>query len=75
MPAAQVAAPLIDECFVSLECKVIDTKMVAKYGFFVLEVVKAWIDSSKKNPRTIHHAGKGYFMVAGKTIKLPSRKA
>jgi len=26
-----------------------------------------------KNPRTLHHQGKGAFMVAGDTIKLPSR--
>jgi hypothetical protein len=47
--------------------------MVAKYNFFILEVTKAWIDPSRKQPRTIHHKGKGVFMVAGKTIKLLSR--
>lgn len=73
--ASRVKAPLIDECYVGLECRVIDTRMVARYGFFVLQVVKAWIDSSRKDPRTIHHVGKGSFMVAGRTIKLPSRKA
>jgi flavin reductase (DIM6/NTAB) family NADH-FMN oxidoreductase RutF len=74
-PAARVTAPIVDECYVNLECEVVDTRMVASYGFFILQVVKAWIDSSKKGPRTIHHAGKGSFMVAGETIKLPSRKA
>jgi hypothetical protein len=54
---------------------VIDTRRVFRYGFFVLEVVKAWMDSSKKNPRTIHHAGRGSFIVAGRTLKLPSKKA
>jgi len=47
--------------------------MVNKYNFFVLEVVKAWVDPARKNPRTLHHRGKGSFMVAGKTIRLPSR--
>jgi hypothetical protein len=47
--------------------------MVAKYNFFVLEVLKAWIDRSRNDPRTIHHRGKGAFMVAGETIKLPSK--
>lgn len=70
--AAVVEAPLIAECYASLECKVIDGKLVAKYNFFVLEVVKAWIDPSRKHPRTIHHQGEGVFMVAGRTIKLPS---
>ncbi len=43
LPAEQVGAPLIAECYANLECRVTDTKMVPKYGFFVLEVVKAWI--------------------------------
>lgn len=72
--ASRVKAPLIDECYASLECKVVDAKFVAKYCFFILEVLKAWIDTSRKNPRTIHHLGMGAFMVAGRTIKLPSRK-
>ncbi len=71
--AAQVNAPLIDECYANLECKVVDSRMVAKYCFFVLEVVQAWIDPSVKHPRTIHHLGRGAFMVAGRTINLPSK--
>lgn len=71
--ASCVKAPLIDECYASLECKVVDGKMVAQYNFFILEVLKAWIDPSMKHPRTIHHLGKGSFMVAGETIKLPSK--
>ena len=72
-PASLVEAPLIDECYVNLECKVVDTKLAGKYNFFILEVVKAWIDPAKKRPRTIHHLGEGMFMIAGKTIKLPSK--
>ena len=30
-------------------------------------------DPAVKHPRTIHHLGRGSFMVAGETIKLPSR--
>src|ERR1019366_3962770 len=71
--AACVKAPLIAECYANLECKLVDARMVAKYCFFILEVLKAWIDPSRKHPRTIHHLGKGAFMVAGKTIKLPSK--
>jgi hypothetical protein len=48
-------------------------RMAAKYNIFILEVLKAWIDPSKKNPRTMHHCGKGTFMVAGRTITLPSK--
>ncbi len=72
-PASQVGAPLIEECYVNLECRVADKKMVAEYCFFILEVVKAWIDPAVKNPRTLHHLGKGNFMVAGERIKLKSR--
>ena len=73
VPASEVTAPLIAECYANLECRVVDTRLVTKYCFFVIEVVKAWIDPSVKEPRTIHHRGRGRFMVAGKTIKLPSR--
>jgi flavin reductase (DIM6/NTAB) family NADH-FMN oxidoreductase RutF len=74
-PAAAtfVKAPLIDECYANLECKVVDASMVNKYNFFILEVLKAWLDPSKKDPRTIHHRGKGVFMVDGKTIRLASK--
>jgi flavin reductase (DIM6/NTAB) family NADH-FMN oxidoreductase RutF len=72
-PASRVAAPLIAECYANLECKVIDASLASKYCFFILEVVKAWIDPTKKQPRTMHHRGHGIFMVAGKTIKLPSK--
>lgn len=70
-PASQVGAPLIEECFANLECRVVDTRLVNSYCFFVLEVVKAWIDPTVKNPKTIHHLGKGNFMVAGERIKIP----
>jgi flavin reductase (DIM6/NTAB) family NADH-FMN oxidoreductase RutF len=73
VPASQVRAPLLDECYASLECKVVDTRMVAKYCLFVLEVVKAWVDRSWKDPRTLHHRGRGRFVVAGETLRLPSR--
>ena len=71
--ASCIKAPLVAECYANLECKVADGEMVAKYNFFILEVLKAWIAPSEKQPRTIHHLGKGSFMVAGKTIKLPSK--
>jgi len=69
-PAAKVKAPLIDECYANLECRVADKSMVEKYCFFVVEVVKAWIDPAVKDPLTIHHMGKEDFMIAGKTIKI-----
>ena len=71
---AIVKAPLIAECVASLECKVTDRKLVAKYNFFVLEVVKAWMDPRRKRLRTLHHHGEGVFSVPGRTIHLPSPK-
>jgi flavin reductase (DIM6/NTAB) family NADH-FMN oxidoreductase RutF len=73
-PARLVAPPLIEECYANLECRVTDARMVKQYNFFVLEVLKAWIDPARKRPRTLHHLGKGRFVVDGRTITLPSRK-
>lgn len=72
-PAGHVGAPLIEECYANLECRVVDTSMVDRYCLFVLEVIKAWIDPAVKNPQTIHPLGSGNFMVAGKKIKLKSK--
>lgn len=71
--ASRIDAPLIAECYANLECRVIDARMASRYNFFVLEVVKAWIDPARKRPKTIHHLGKDAFMVAGRTIRLPSK--
>jgi flavin reductase (DIM6/NTAB) family NADH-FMN oxidoreductase RutF len=71
--ASRVRAPLIAECYANLECRVVDTREVNRYCLFILQVLKAWIDPARKHPRTIHHRGRGAFMIAGKTIKLRSR--
>lgn len=77
IPARQVSAPLVKECFANLECKVVDTRLVASFNLFVLEVVAAWIDPAQKNarrtPKTIHHCGYGTFVVDGRTIRLKSK--
>ena len=72
LPAAHVRAPLIQECFANLECRIIDTTLVSRYGFFVLEVMAAWHDPARKDHPTLHHRGNGRFMLAGETIQLPS---
>ena len=71
--SSHVDVPRIDECYANLECRIADARMVDRYNLFVLEVVKAWIDPSAKKPRTIHHAGRGAFVVDGETIRLRSR--
>lgn len=71
--AELVEAPLVAECYANLECRIADDQLADRYNFFVLEVLKAWVDRSYDDPRTIHHRGYGAFMVAGETIKLPSK--
>ena len=73
MKTERVGPPLVAECFANLECKVVDTRLVNRYNLFVLEVLKGWIDSTKKNPKTIYHQGFGSFVVDGETIKLKSK--
>lgn len=73
VPASAVAAPLVAECFANLECRVADSRLVNRYNLFILEVVAAWIDPAARSRRTIHHRGRGEFMYAGRTVKLPSR--
>jgi flavin reductase (DIM6/NTAB) family NADH-FMN oxidoreductase RutF len=72
VPATAVGAPLVNECYASLECRVADTRMVNRYSLFVLEVLRAWVDTAVKNPQTLHHRGNGVFRVAGETIRLRS---
>ena len=73
VPATCVSAPLVKECFVNLECKVSDTRLVNKYNLFILEVVKAWTDPRQKRPKTLHHHGYGKFVVDGEAIRLRSQ--
>jgi flavin reductase (DIM6/NTAB) family NADH-FMN oxidoreductase RutF len=72
-PASLVRPPLIAECYASFECRVSDSSLAAKYGLFVVEAVKAWADPRAASPRTLHHRGRGVFMVAGRTLRLRSR--
>ena len=71
--SAKIAAPRIEECYANLECRIADARMVARYGLFVLEVVAAWIDRAVRRPRTLHHAGRGLFVVDGEVLRLRSR--
>jgi len=63
-----VKAPLIKECYANYECRVVDTKMLPKYNFFILEVVKAHVAVSPQYPKTVHYRGEGIFMVSGKHV-------
>lgn len=79
VPASEVSAPLIGECYASYECKLVDSSLIRKYSLFVFEVVKAHVARSPKYPRTIHYRGEGVFMIAGENTSryrkrfVPSR--
>jgi len=76
--AKLVMPPLIKECLANIECKVID--IVKKHNIVVLEAVAAYIDTARKEKRTVHAVGDGTFIVDGRKIdrkkmmasKLPS---
>jgi flavin reductase (DIM6/NTAB) family NADH-FMN oxidoreductase RutF len=72
--ASRVKAPLIKECYASLECRLADASMAKKYNLFIFRVLKAWADPSAKTPRTIHHLGKDSFMVAGPRVSIKPGK-
>ncbi len=71
--AEMVKAPLIEECYANLECRLVNSKLAKTFNFLILQVVKAWIEPKRKHPRTLHHLGWGRFMVAGQTVRLPSK--
>ena len=61
-----VKAPLIKECLANIECKVID--IVKKHNIVVLEAVAAYIDTARKEKRTVHAVGDGTFIVDGRKL-------
>ena len=66
-----VDAPLIEECYANFECRVVDKRMVPKYNFFILEVVRAQVMSTPKYPTTVHYRGDALFMISGKNTSFP----
>jgi len=66
--ADKIKAPLIKECYANFECKVVDTALVKKYNFFILQVVKAQVAVYPKFPKTLHYRGEGVFMLSGRQV-------
>lgn len=64
--ATHVRAPLIKECLANIECRVID--IVKNHNIIILEGVAAYVDSSRKEKRTIHAIGDGTFVVDGRKL-------
>ena len=61
-----VRAPLIKECLANIECRVID--IVRKHNIVVLEGLAAYMDSARKDRRTVHAVGDGTFLVDGRRL-------
>lgn len=70
VPGKVVRPPLIKECLANIECKVID--IIKKHNIVVLEAVAAYMDTTRKEKRTVHAVGDGTFIVDG--LKINRRK-
>lgn len=66
VPAKHVRPRLIKECLANIECKVID--IIEKHNIVVLEAVAAYVDTARKEKRTVHAVGDGTFIVDGEKI-------
>ena len=73
LPGQHVMPPLVSECFVNLECRVVEIRFVNKYNMFILECIKGWAIPDKITVKTIHHHGFGTFTVDGETIHTASK--
>ncbi|CAN5261940.1 flavin reductase family protein [soil metagenome] len=65
VPADEVSAPLIAECYASYECRLVNTTLAREYSLFIFDVVKGHAAAAPKYPKTIHYRGAGVFMVSG----------
>lgn len=71
VPAKHVRPPLILECLANIECRVVE--IIRRHSIVVLEGVAAYMDTSRKERRTVHAVGDGTFIVDGR--RLDRRKA
>ena len=78
LPSQHVQAPLIKECVANIECRVVD--IIEQYSIVLLEGVAAYVDTARKEKRTLHAVGDGTFVADGRKFdrrdmmrsKLPS---
>lgn len=61
-----VRPPLIQECLANIECRVVD--IIRKHNIVILEGLAAYVDSSRKEQRTLHAVGDGTFIVDGRRL-------
>lgn len=69
-PAKKVKAPLVKECLANIECRVVE--IISRHNIVVLDGLAAYVDSSRREKRTVHAVGDGTFIVDGR--KLNRRK-
>jgi flavin reductase (DIM6/NTAB) family NADH-FMN oxidoreductase RutF len=68
LPASKVKAPLVKECFINLECKVVDSRLVDKYNLFIVKVVAAWMDKGAEKTPTLHHVTGSRFKIGRENV-------
>ncbi|MGE0697778.1 MAG: flavin reductase family protein [Hyphomicrobiaceae bacterium] len=73
LKAAKVAAPLLADCLVNVECRVADDTLADARDLWILEALAIWVDPARKERRTLHHNGDGTFNVDGRLIDLRER--
>ena len=73
LKASKVAAPLIADCLVNIECRVADDTLAQRHDLWIVEALAIWVDPARKERRTLHHNGDGTFNVDGRLIDLRDR--
>jgi flavin reductase (DIM6/NTAB) family NADH-FMN oxidoreductase RutF len=71
LPAQRIDAPLIKECYANFECRLVE--FLARYSFFVFEVLRAHVATAPKYPKTFHYRGDGVFMISGRNVSFRAR--
>jgi flavin reductase (DIM6/NTAB) family NADH-FMN oxidoreductase RutF len=72
--AAEITAPLLEECLYNFECRIENDSLAGKYGLFVLKVVKAWSNPERKEQRYFNYRGNGVFSIPGEVRDLSGTK-
>lgn len=64
-PASKVKPPLIEECLVNLECKLVGQLDTGDHSIFVGEIVETWVSNEKKRNLLSIGYETGYDFVGG----------
>lgn len=64
-PAAEVDAPLVEECLYNFECRLTDTTLAERFDLLVVEVVRAWVNPQRQERRFFHGCGGDTFAPVG----------